>query len=92
MHMAADEAFDCSFLVGEVHGFLLRRGNPVEQHPLLQSSKDHLHLPLVPAASAIGGHIQAINEVVVIRDEVVLSNHRAWRLRDDRDIPLVHCD
>ena len=49
-------------------------------------------MPFLPAVSAIGGHIQAINEVVVIRDQIVLSNRHLWISRDDFDISPIDVD
>ena len=72
--------------------FPFMRGCELIRECLLRSTKAHLDLPFVPAASAIGGDIQAIHEVVLIRDEIVLSNRRARRFRVDCHVPPVHCD
>src|SRR5262245_49696025 len=54
--------------------------------------KGHLDLPFLPGVSTIGGHIQAINKVVEIRDQIVLSNRHVWRFREDCDISAVSVD
>ena len=52
---------------------------------LLHSTKGHLHLPFIPAAPAIGRHIQPIHEVVAIGDDIMFSNRHAGRFRADGD-------
>jgi hypothetical protein len=59
---------------------------------LLRSTEGHLNLPFVPITSSIGGRVQAIDEIVVIHNAIVLSTHRIGRTRDDCNTRPVHGD
>ena len=57
---------------------------------LSQAPKRHHHASFFPGASAVGGDIEAVDEVVAVRDQVMLPNRDVRRPRQDSDVPPVY--